>query len=99
MAKTPLQAPVPVQYRVVTTDPLTKADLLKLFKSKELEAFRKYLIDKRLAAIVARGQAPVSESDWRRGGIMMLDEVLRDFDSLNAQVTASIAAKVAAQNA
>ena len=80
----------PVEYRVVSDDPLSKEDWIRLFQSKDRAIFEKYLSEKKLALILARGQAPSEEGEMRLGAIRLCDEILRDLRDLDMKLKASV---------
>ena len=57
-----MTTPQTISYKIVTENPVTNEDWIKLFKAKEQrDILVKYLSEKKLSAIVQRGQAPSEE--------------------------------------
>jgi hypothetical protein len=54
-------------YQIVTEFPVTNEEYIALFKAKDIrDIFIRYLSEKKLNAILERGQAKSEESEYRR---------------------------------
>jgi hypothetical protein len=79
-----------VQYKVICDQPFGKAETLALFKSPDRELFIRYLSEKRVGMVMARGQAPSAEAEYRLGAIEAVDSVMRELATLDKRVESAI---------
>lgn len=79
-----------VKYQVICDQPFGKAETLALFKSQDRELFVRYLAEKKVGMVMARGQAPSAEAEYRLGAIEAIDSVMRELATLDKRIKSAL---------
>ena len=84
-----------VAYKVISEQPFGKAETLALFKSPDRDLFIRYLAEKKIGMVMARGQAPSDEAEKRLGAIEAIDTVMRELATLDARLKSALQSEAA----